>query len=80
MSKGWQSEKDEIIEGEPQGGSLMVVEDKGQGQSKAPGNFDTITSSMKEVAQKTGEVINKATESIGKAIMKKAKEDAAALL
>lgn len=46
----------------------IAVRRAGADEPRQNAPFETITSSVKEVAQKTGEAINKATESIGKAI------------
>lgn len=50
------------------GPDRVAVREMSGEQQEQSDRFDAITSSVKEVAQKTGEVINKATESIGKAI------------
>ena len=45
-----------------------IVVTRMENDSKQSSSFDDITASVKGVAQKTGDVINKATESISKAI------------
>lgn len=55
----------EIVYDDP---DRMAVREKTGEESEQSARFDTIASSVKEVAQRTGEAINKATESIGKAI------------
>lgn len=45
-----------------------IVVTRMENESKQSSSFDDLTASVKGVAQKTGDVINKATESISKAI------------
>ena len=45
-----------------------IVVTRMENESKQSTSFDDLTASVKGVAQKTGDVINKATESISKAI------------
>ena len=59
---------DVIIEEKRSEHSDIVVTRMENDQPKNPSGFDEIASSVKEVAQKTGDVFNRATESIGKAI------------
>jgi Arc/MetJ-type ribon-helix-helix transcriptional regulator len=59
---------DVIIEEKgPDGDHIVITKMSNEGQRPGRG-FDDLASSVKEVAQKTGDVLNKATESIGKAI------------
>jgi hypothetical protein len=59
---------DVIIEQKgPDTGDIVVTKLENDEPKNATG-FDDLAASVKEVAQKTGDAINKATESIGKAI------------
>jgi Arc/MetJ-type ribon-helix-helix transcriptional regulator len=61
------SQGDVIIEEKLQNTDDIVVT-RMENESKQSSSFDDLTASVKGVAQKTGDVINKATESISKAI------------
>jgi Arc/MetJ-type ribon-helix-helix transcriptional regulator len=62
------SSGDVIIEEKTPGTERVVVTKIPNVGGKPGSGFDDIASSVKEVAQKTGDVLNRATESIGKAI------------
>ena len=62
------SSGDVIIEEKTPGTDRVVVTKMPNEGERANTGFDDIASSVKEVAQKTGDVLNRATESISKAI------------
>ena len=62
------SSGDVIIEEKTPGTDRVVVTKIPNEGGRPNSGFDDIASSVKEVAQKTGDVLNRATESIGKAI------------
>jgi hypothetical protein len=62
------SSGDVIIEEKTPGTERVVVTKIPNDGGRASSGFDDIASSVKEVAQKTGDVLNRATESISKAI------------
>lgn len=59
---------DVIIEEKTDGEDDILVSNIQNDEPRQKSGFDDLTSSVKDVAQKTGEALNKATESIGKAI------------
>ncbi len=68
MANERNSSGDVVIEEKtPDNDDIMVTNIPNDEPSQRSG-FDDLASSVKEVAQKTGEAFNKATESIGKAI------------
>jgi Arc/MetJ-type ribon-helix-helix transcriptional regulator len=62
------SSGDVIIEEKTPGTDRVVVTKMPNEGGRPNSGFDDIASSVKEVAQKTGDVLNRATESISKAI------------
>jgi Arc/MetJ-type ribon-helix-helix transcriptional regulator len=68
MQEEKESPGDVIIEEKDPNRDDIVVNRMPNNESKQQSGFDDIATSVKEVAQKTGEVLNRATESIGKAI------------
>ena len=68
MQEEKDSPGDVIIEEKDPNRDDIVVNRMPNNESKQQSGFDDIATSVKEVAQKTGEVLNRATESIGKAI------------
>jgi Arc/MetJ-type ribon-helix-helix transcriptional regulator len=59
---------DVIIEEKTADRDDIVVTNLPNDETRQKSGFDDLASSVKEVAQKTGEALNRATESIGKAI------------
>jgi Arc/MetJ-type ribon-helix-helix transcriptional regulator len=68
MQDDFNSSGDVIIEEKTPGTDRVVVTKMSNEGARSGSGFDEIASSVKEVAQKTGDVLNRATESIGKAI------------
>jgi hypothetical protein len=68
MSRDRDSAGDVIIEEKTDGEDDIMVSNMRNDEPRQKSGFDELTSSVKDVAQKTGEALNKATESIGKAI------------
>jgi Arc/MetJ-type ribon-helix-helix transcriptional regulator len=68
MRNEFKESGDVIIEEKGLEGDDILVRKMANEDPRPGRGFDDLASSMKEVAQKTGDVLNKATESISKAI------------